>query len=75
MRAGREDHRTGEAEMGKQQFPKVLIDGLSLRVYKFDRNVFRASPCIFAQSCPFSTSGTSEPVGSMIVCPIACAMA
>ena len=36
---------------------------------------FRASPCIFAQSCPFSTSGTSEPVGSMIVCPRACAMA
>ena len=38
--------------MGKQQFPKVLIDGLSLRVYKFDRNVFRASPCIFCAVVP-----------------------
>ena len=38
--------------MGKQQFPKVLIDGLSLRVYKFDRNVFQGQPLHFRAVVP-----------------------
>ena len=60
MRAGREDHRTGEAEMGKQQFPKVLIDGLSLRVYKFDRNVFQGQKRYGSWNATFSMK-YSEP--------------
>ena len=34
----------------------------------------RASPCMEAHTCPFSTSGTSDPRGSMIVCPSAAAI-